>query len=142
MEKVLIDTDVVIDYLTERVPFDKFAIRIFALCETKVIEGHLTPVIVANAHYILRRKNSRDVVVEKLKQLLSIVEILEMSRMTVLDALNSDFTDFEDSLQYFAAVQSKKIGIILTRNVKDYRKSKIRVMTPEAYLEARNDSLN
>ena len=142
MEKVLIDTDIVIDYLTERVPFDEYATRLFALCETKAIEGHLTPVIVANTHYILRQKNSREEVVEKLKRLLSVVEVLEMGRLTVLDALNSDFTDFEDALQYFAAAQSEKIDIILTRNLKDYKRSGIPVMTPEAFLETRNTAPN
>ncbi len=142
MEKVLIDTDIIIDYLTERAPFDEYATRLFALCETKVIEGHLTPVIVANTYYILRQKNNREEVVEKLKRLLSIVEVLEMGRTIILAALNSEFRDFEDALQHFAATSHGKINVILTRNLKDYRKSEIPVMTPEAYLQARDSSLS
>ena len=140
MDRVLIDSDVVLDALYKRVPFDKFAAEIISLCEFNLIEGYLTPVIIANVYYILRQKVSHEEVIEKLSELLEITDVLVINKSTILEAANSEFSDFEDALQYFAAAQSKKIGIILTRNVKDYKNSKIRVMTPEAYLEARSDS--
>lgn len=57
-----------------------------------------------------------------------------MDKEVVLDALNSDFKDFEDALQNFSAIQNGEISIVLTRNIKDFKKSDLAVMTPETYL--------
>ncbi|HEX2968284.1 MAG TPA: PIN domain-containing protein, partial [Bacteroidales bacterium] len=54
---------------------------------------------------------------------------------TIKDALQSEFPDFEDSIQYFSALDSKRIDVIITRNIKDYKKSDIPVMTPGDYLK-------
>ena len=135
MEKLLIDTDVILDFFFDRQPFAEYAARILSLCESKSIEGFITPVICSNLYYLLRRTAKHDLVIEKLSQLLNIVDVLDMDRDIVLQALSSDFIDFEDALQHFAALQSRKIDVILTRNVKDFAKSEIGVLTPEGYLE-------
>ena len=59
-----------------------------------------------------------------------------MDKDTVIRALNSEFNDFEDALQNFAAVKSGDIDAIITRNIKDYHKSEIGVFTPENYLKS------
>ena len=53
-----------------------------------------------------------------------------------VNALNSGFKDFEDSLQNYAAVKFGAIDVILTRNIKDFRKSEIGVLTPETYIKS------
>ena len=58
-----------------------------------------------------------------------------MNKEVVLDSLNSGFKDFEDALQNFSAVKNGKINIVLTRNIKDYKKSDLAVLTPETYLK-------
>ncbi|MCL6219586.1 hypothetical protein L1967_14920 [Zunongwangia sp. M21534] len=60
-----------------------------------------------------------------------------MDKEVVLGALNSKFKDFEDALQNFSAVENGEITIILTRNVKDYKKSELAVLTPETYLQGK-----
>jgi hypothetical protein len=57
-----------------------------------------------------------------------------MDQKQVLAALESKFTDFEDALQYFSAIQSNKVDVIITRNTKDFKLSKIPVFTPQEYL--------
>ncbi len=64
-----------------------------------------------------------------------ILNVLAMDKDVVLQALNSGFRDFEDALQYAAAIRTKHINAILTRNVKDYKKSELGVMTPDDYLK-------
>jgi hypothetical protein len=76
-------------------------------------------------------------IIEKIKQLLNVIEITEMDKEVVLDALNSEFKDFEDALQNFSAVQNGEINIILTRNIKDFKKSDLAVLTPETYLKGK-----
>ena len=131
MHSVLIDTDVILDFLYDRKPFAKFATEILNLCEEKKIHGYTTPVIICNVYYLLRKTSKHQLIVEKIKQLLNIIEIIQMNKEVVLDALNSEFKDFEDGLQNFSAVQNGTISIILTRNIKDFKKSDLSVLTPE-----------
>ena len=63
-----------------------------------------------------------------------ITEVLTMDRDVVLEAIRSNFTDFEDALQNYAAVKNAEISTIITRNVKDFKKSSIGVMLPGDYL--------
>lgn len=137
MDRILIDTDVILDFLFDRQPFSEFAETILSWCEKKKIEGFITPVICSNLYYLLRQTAKHEKVVEKLTQLLTIIDVIPMDRQVVHYALTSDFKDFEDALQNFAAVQLGDIDVILTRNVKDFKKSNIGVMIPENYITSK-----
>jgi predicted nucleic acid-binding protein len=136
MEKILIDTDVILDFFFDRHPFSEFAAKIFSLCELKEIQGFVTPVIYSNVYYLLRQTAKHEKVIEKLNQLLTITDVLMMDKEVVVRALNSKFYDFEDALQNYSAVNLGKIDSILTRNIKDFKNSELGVMTPENYLKA------
>lgn len=135
MKKVLIDTDVILDFFLDREPFSENAANILALCERKLIVGYVTPVIVSNVYYLLSQKAKQEKVIEKLKLLLSILEILVIDKNSITVALNSDFKDFEDALQNYAAEINGEISLIITRNTKDYKKSGLGVMSPEDFLK-------
>jgi predicted nucleic acid-binding protein len=134
MENILIDTDVILDFFFDREPFAEFATDILNLCEENKLKGFTTPVIICNVYYLLRKTAKHEIVIEKIKQLLTIIDVLNINKEVVLDSLNSDFKDFEDALQNFSAVKNGKISIVLTSNIKDYKKSELAVMTPETYL--------
>ncbi|MGY5848564.1 type II toxin-antitoxin system VapC family toxin [Salegentibacter sp. HM20] len=135
MENVLIDTDVILDFFFDREPYAEFATDIFNLCAENKLKGFTAPVIICNVYYLLRKTAKHELVVEKLKQLLTILDVLNMNKEIVLDSLNSPFKDFEDALQNYSAVKNGKISVVLTRNIKDYKKSELAVMTPETYLK-------
>ncbi len=135
MDNVLVDTDVILDFFFDRKPFSDQASQIFSLCESRKIKGFITPVICSNTYYLLRQVARQEKVIEKLRKLLTILDILSMDRETVMQALNSGFKDFEDALQNFAANRAGFIDVIITRNVKDYSKSEIGVLTPENYIK-------
>lgn len=137
MDKVLIDTDVILDFFFDREPFAEFATDILNLCESETIKGFTTPVIICNVYYLLRKTAKHEIIIEKIKQLLNIIDITSMDKEVVFGALNSKFKDFEDALQNFSAIENGQISIILTRNVKDYKKSKLAVLTPETYLKGK-----
>ena len=137
MDKILIDTDVILDFFFDRQPFSEFATTIISWSEKKKIEGFISPVICSNVYYLLRQTAKHEKVIEKLTQLLTIVDVIQMDRQVIISALTSDFNDFEDALQNFAAIQQGDINVILTRNVKDFKKSKIGVMTPENYINTK-----
>lgn len=134
MKSVLIDTDVLLDFYLDRKPFSDDSLQLLLKCEQKQIRAFLTPVIVANTYYILRRHATHHYVVERLQILLNTISVLAMDQKQVLAALDSKFTDFEDALQYFSAVNSNKIDAIITRNIRDFKKSALPVFTPQEYL--------
>jgi len=118
-----------------RKPFAKYANEILHLCEENKLSGFTTPVIISNVYYLLRKTGEHAIIVEKIKQLLSIIEVVKIDKNAVLNALNSEFKDFEDALQNFSAIENGEISIILTRNIKDFKKSKLAILTPEIYLK-------
>ncbi len=138
MDRVLIDSDVILDSFFDRMPFAEYSTAILSLCESGKIKGFLTPLIYSNVYYLLRQTAKHDKVIDKLKKLLKITDVLQMNRKVVEDALNSEFRDFEDSLQNYSAINSESIDLILTRNLKDYKKSNLGVFTPETYIKSRN----
>lgn len=137
MNKVLIDTDVILDFFFDREPFSENASKILSLCESKEVIGHITPVIISNVYYLLRQTAKHEKVIEKLTLLISFTEILVMDKNAIVQALSSDFKDFEDALQNYSAELNKEIDIIITRNVKDYKNSNLAIMTPGSYLKMR-----
>jgi len=136
MNNILIDSDVILDFFFNREPFSENAAQVFSLCESNQIKGFVTPVICSNTYYLLRQTARHEKVIEKLSQLMTIMDVLLMDSDIVIQALNSGFKDFEDALQHFSALKSGFIDVILTRNVKDYTKSDIGVLTPENYLKS------
>ena len=140
MDRVLIDSDVILDSFFDRKPFAEYSTAILSMCESGKISGFLTPLIYSNVYYLLRQTAKHDKVIEKLKQLLKITDVLQMDKKVVENALNSGFKDFEDSLQNSSAVNNGNIDLILTRNLKDYKNSELGVFTPEIYIKSRNAS--
>ncbi len=138
MNKIFIDTDVILDFFFDRKPFSDDATKLFILCEKKVVTGFVTPVILSNVYYLLRKTSKHEKVIEKLKMLINLIEIATINKATILEALNSEFKDFEDALQNYSAQHDKDIQVIVTRNVKDFKESRLSVMTPETYLRIGN----
>ncbi|MFY0482719.1 type II toxin-antitoxin system VapC family toxin [Flavobacterium sp. PLA-1-15] len=138
MDTVLIDTDVILDFFFDREPFVEYATEVFLLSENGAIKAYTTPVIISNVYYLLRKVAKHEIIIEKLKQLLTILDILEVDKNVIIDSLNSGFKDFEDALQNFAAVNNGTINIILTRNTKDFQKSELAIFSPEIYLKERS----
>lgn len=135
MTRVLIDTDVVMDFFLDREPFATHSAKILELCLNKKIKGHVTSVIIANLYYLLRKVSAHQKVTESLKELVGFIDILSIDKRVILTALESNFKDFEDALQNYAAESSGKIDFIITRNIKDYKKSAIGVLSPSEFLK-------
>lgn len=133
MDKILVDTNIVIDLLSKRKEFYKSASRLFTLSENKKIKLAISSLTFANTFYLL----SKELDTAKTKEILRIfkllVKILPMDDKIIDLSLNSDFKDFEDAIQYYTAIENK-LEIIITRSLKDFKLSKITVMTASDYL--------
>lgn len=140
--KVFVDSDVVIDFFTDREPHANPASELFDLNELGLIKIHLSAVSINNIYYIVRRFLGHKKALEIIEELIDMAEIIGTTKSELLQALKNDFKDFEDSIQYSTALQVNGLEAIITRNVKDYRKSTIAVMTPLIYLKMREDNKN
>ena len=134
MISLFLDTDILVDLLSGREPFVKNASRIMSLVDDNRINAYASSLSFANLYYISRKTNSHSHITEKLNELSELIGILKVDEVTVKAALNSQFLDFEDAMQYFCTTKYKRIDIIITRNVKDYRYAEKPVMTPETFL--------
>lgn len=135
MKKLLIDTNIVIDLLAKREQFYSDSARLFSLADKKKVKLSVLSLTIANTNYTLLRKKSSSEAKAILRKFKLIVDVLSLDDKIVGLALNdNDFEDFEDGLQYFSAIENNQ-DIIITRNLKDFKKSKIPVMTPEQFLK-------
>lgn len=133
MNKVFVDTDVVLDLLAERIPFFHFSAVLFTFAEMKKLELYTSPLILANTFYILRKQLGNDEAKSALRKLRILLHVVDSSESIIDKALNSDFSDFEDAIQYYTALEHG-ISVILTRNLREYKKTSVIVQTPEAFL--------
>ena len=134
MENVFIDTDVIVDFLTDRKPFSLESAKIFSLIDQKKIKGCVSSLSFSNLYYVLRKFGTHRKVINSLQELSELVDVLKVDSDIVKSALTSDFKDLEDSIQYFTALEYKRIDCIITRNIKDFKDSSLPVMTPETFL--------
>jgi predicted nucleic acid-binding protein len=133
MENVFVDTNIIIDLLAKREPFYKDAQDLFTLSDKKEIQLYISSLSFANAYYSIV-KHHKDIDAKKyLAKFKVLVKILPLEDKVVELALASDFNDFEDGLQYFIAMEYES-DIIITRNKKDFKNSKIPVMTAGEYI--------
>lgn len=136
MERLYIDTDIILDLLMERNPHYVYSAKLFSLIEQGKIEGYVSSLIFSNLFYIIRKLRSNQKAIESLKKLKLLLKVLAVDEKIIELALNSNFKDFEDAIQYYATLQNG-IGILITRNKEDYKKSDIILFTAEEYLNAR-----
>jgi predicted nucleic acid-binding protein len=135
MTDLFIDTDVIIDFLIDRKPFSRESAIIFTLIEQKKLKGYVSSLTFSNLYYVIRKFESHNKVISKLDSLSKMVSILKVEEQTIKSAILSGFPDFEDSIQYFCAIEFKKVDVIITRNTKDYKNSDIPIMTPGDFLK-------
>lgn len=138
MDHLFLDTDVILDLITDRVPFSDHIAVIFEMARRKEISVFTSALTLSNAYYILRKWGTHKKILDQFRKFSLILEYTEFNREIVHNALQSTFPDFEDALQNYSAEYQKKVNIILTRNTKDFKHSSLSVMTPEMYLKTKN----
>jgi predicted nucleic acid-binding protein len=137
MDRIFIDTDIILDLIQKRTPFYNDSVRLFSLIEEKHIAGHVSPLIFANLYYILRKADSKMFAIQMLVRLKALVSVLTIDEKIIELALSSGFKDFEDAIQYYAALGAN-LKYLITRNKADYRELGIIVCTAREYLSIRS----
>lgn len=134
MNRILVDTNIVIDLLAKRDSFYFEAAELFSLSDKKEIKLYISSLTFANTNYVLSKQKSAKEAREILRKFKVLVEIINLDDKIIELGLSDEaFSDFEDGLQYYSAIENG-IDIILTRNKKDFKSSKIPVLTAKEYL--------
>lgn len=134
MSRLLIDTNIVIDLLSKRDKFYDEAADLFSRADKKELELTISSLTFANTNYILSKLKSAKEARQILRKFKVLVELLSLDdKITELALSDDNFPDFEDGLQYYSAIENQ-IEIIITRNKKDFKNSKIPVLTAKEFL--------
>lgn len=133
MIKLFVDSDIILDLLAKREPHYIHAAKLFTLIDQQKVTAFTSPIVFANLHYLLKKKTSNQSALKSLRKLKTLINVLPTNERIIEQTLNSEFKDFEDAIQYFTSVNNS-INLIITRNVKDYKKGKISVSTAEEFI--------
>ena len=134
MKKIFVDSDIILDLLKRRIPFFESAEKLFVLADNQRVSLFTSALIFANLHYILSKTEGKENAKSILRNLRILVKLLPVSVKNIDEAMNSNFTDFEDSVEHSVAIENK-MEMIITRNEKDFKNSQIPVMSAEAFLQ-------
>lgn len=132
MTRLFLDTNIVIDVLGRREPFCNDALQLFTLAYNKQVQLIVSPMTYATTAYTLR-KHGPEGVKKLLYNFRQLSHVATTNERIIDDSLASQFEDFEDAMQYYAALKAKA-DIIITRNGKDFKNSRIPVMTAAEYI--------
>ena len=133
MNKVFLDTNVILDFLLDREPFNNDIAEIIEKSINESIKLCVSSITITATNYIIGRSESRKSANTKTNKILELVSVENVGETTVRKSSKSKFIDFDDGVQNYCAVESQH-KIIVTRNVKDFKENKLSVMTPKEYL--------
>ncbi len=135
MKELFIDTNIVIDLLSRRELFYDESANLFSLADKKIIKLSVSSLTIANTNYTLLCQIDSKKAKEILRKLILLVSVLPLDDKIIGLSLNDDsFNDFEYALQYFTAIENSQ-DLIITRNLKDFKASKLPVMTARQFLK-------
>ena len=132
--KIIFDTCVILDYLLDREEYSSNAEKLIIKAAQNRLQGLITVKSLMDVHYILKHTiHNEEKIRDIISTLLDSFALVDSTGENAVRALSSDVNDYEDTLMIETAVSYEADGIV-TRNLKDYRKSPIRIYSPEELL--------
>ncbi|MBS4008605.1 MAG: PIN domain-containing protein [Clostridium sp.] len=131
--KILIDTNIIIDYLADRTPFADHAEQVLTLCESGRVTGLLTANAITDIYYVLRKVTGKEKTLEAIRTLCSILDIIAVGKTDILNAMDFEMPDYEDALAAQCA-KRLKAEYIVTRNSTDFVNSPVPTAEPADFL--------
>ncbi|MGY6742077.1 MAG: type II toxin-antitoxin system VapC family toxin [Cecembia sp.] len=130
--KIFLDTNILIDFLSDRGAFTKYATTLFQIAGKKKISLYTSSHAIATTYYILKKYTDDKSLRRKLLDLIDLLEVLDVTKSQVKKALISDRADFEDGIQLLNAESVSGMAYIVTRNLRDFKGTSIPAIAPEA----------
>lgn len=130
--QIMVDTNVVLDVLLNRPAFVQDSATILRAASDNIQE-FITASAVTDIYYIARKELKDSLQTKALiRNLLQVVHVASVSEVDVWAALDSNWKDFEDSVQN-AVAEHQRFDYIITRNPSDYKDSSLPVLTPQEF---------
>jgi len=130
--RLFIDTNAILDLALDRTEFVKDAESLFFLKDQEKIDIYISSLTLSTVAYFADKQKLDSFSV--VRKFLNWVNVIDLETIFFKQVLESDFLDFEDRLQYFSAARIIGIQAIITRNEKDFKHSKIPVISPQNFL--------
>ena len=132
MKKVLIDLNIILDFLNKR-NFHEEAANIINMCVEKKLFGFIAAhEITTLSYFLLKEKKDKNKAADIISALLDIFNIIPIDEKILREALFSPVKDYEDALIEVSAVKNS-IDYIISRNLGDFKSARIQVFTPEQF---------
>lgn len=132
--RVLIDTNVILDVWLARKPFLADSARTLSAAESGQITGIVCSTTITTLHYLVKKLKGDATARRLLRDLLKICELGAVQRTEIECALASKIKDFEDAVIESVVIETESV-IIATRNLSDFKKSRVRAMEPKQIVE-------
>ena len=133
--RILADTNVIIDALTSREPWNKSAEKIFLMAANQAIEMYITASSATDIYYLVRKYlHNTTTAKQVMEKLYSLTGILEVTADDCMDALASSIRDYEDAVVEKVASR-RHMDYIVTRNIKDYQAGGTKIILPEDFVK-------
>lgn len=130
--RIMLDTNVVLDVLLNRPAFVQNSAAILRVASEEIQE-FITASAITDIYYIARKELRGSLQAKALiRNLLQIVHVAAVSEVDIWAALESDWKDFEDSVQNTVA-EHQRFDYIITRNPSDFKDSNLPVLTPQEF---------
>ena len=133
--KTLFDTNVILDVLLDREPFSNDAALLLSKVEQSEIIGFICATTVTTIHYIATKALGPQAASKHIQSLLLLFVIAPVNRVVLENAAASKFSDFEDAVLHEAACHAGA-KYIVTRNIADFKHSKLPVFEPNEFVNA------
>ncbi len=133
-KNIFLDTNILVDIVTNRHPFSKNAISIFDYCQKSNTKMYSTSHSIATLHYLVKKIVDEKELRLIIEDLLDTISIIGVTESILKKSLKSKHKDFEDAIQIVSAQSINNMDCIVTRDLKDYKFAEISVLTPDDFL--------
>lgn len=135
--RVLVDTNILLDVLTERAPFYRDAARLWTLAESSRIEAFVAAISFSNCYYLVRKHGGRHNADKAMHLLRDVFTPVDLTAQILNQAIDAGFTDFEDAIQFHSALHVRA-DFILTRNPDHFPRDPLSILSPAEFLAAQS----
>ncbi len=135
MTKIYLDTNVILDALFQRKPFDKDARQIFELADMQQIQLFTSADSMTNMYYLISKQFDKNTAYIALLKVRALTSISSVDQTIIDQGLKIDPFDFEDAVQYFSAKEAE-CEVIISRDKKGFKQFDMLCQTPKEFLDS------
>ena len=135
MKRIFVDSDIFLDVIFDRPSFSEYSAKVFDLVASGEIEIFTSVICVSNMLYLTSKKFGKLTAKKILIELKPLFKVCPTTNSAIEQSLNSSFSDLEDAFQYYTAIENR-LELLITRNIKDYPKLDLPVLTPIEFFDS------